>query len=102
MAPNDSNPRRSFKQLEQKLTYVVLGDLALFIFTLIAAGNGILWLKVILGILTIAISACGCTFLVLINEHRRHRSWWILAAFGAMLLCTLVSFITRYPAPALV
>ncbi len=101
MVPKDFNHHRSFKQLEQRLTYAVLGDLALFIFTLVAAGKGVFWLKVILGILTIAFSGGGCAFLVLINEHRRSRSWWILASFGAMLVCTLVSFITGYPAPAL-
>lgn len=101
MVPKEINHHRSFRQLEQRLTYAVLGDLALFIFMLVAAGKGIFWLKVILGILTIALSAVGCTFLVLINEHRRRRSWWIMTSFGAILVCTLVSLIAGYPAPAL-
>lgn len=99
MALKGINSHRSFKQLEQRLTYVVFVDLALFVFTLFAAAKGFFWLKVILGILTIVLSGAGCTFLVLINEHRRTRSWWILSAFGSMLVCTLVSFLTRYPAP---
>ncbi len=99
MAPEKNNSHRSFRQLEHQLTYVVFGDLALFIFTLLAAGKGIFWLKVILGILTIALSGAGCAFLVLINEYNRPRSRWILIAFGAILACTVVSFITGYPAP---
>lgn len=102
MVPKASNARRSFKQLEQKLTYAVFGDLALFIITLVAAGNGISWLKVITGILTLIASAAGCGFLVLIKEHRRSRSLWILVAFGAIFLCTLVSLFTGYPAPKIV
>lgn len=101
MIPNDNKPRRHFKQLEQRLTAVVLGDLVLFVLTLVAAANGIFWLKLILGLLTMAISCMGCVFLVMIREHRRSRSWWILASFGAMFLCTLVSFLTKYPTPPL-
>ncbi len=101
MAPKDFKSHRSFKQLEQKLTYAVFVDLALFVFTLIAAGKGILWLKILLGLLTIALSGAGCAFLVMINEHHRSRSLWILTAFGALLACTVVSFITGYPAPVL-
>ena len=59
MIPNDNKPRRHFKQLEQRLTAVVLGDLVLFVLTLIAAANGIFWLKLILGLLTMAISCMG-------------------------------------------
>ncbi len=99
MIPKASNARHRFKQLEQKLTYAVFGDLAMFIITLVAAGNGISWLKIIAGILTLAGSAAGCGFLVLINEHRRSRSLWIMVAFGSILVCTLVSLITGYPAP---
>lgn len=99
MVPKGNNSHRSFRVLEQKLTCVVLGDLALFVFTLFAGFKGIVWLKILLGILTMVVSFAGCAFLVMIREHRRSRSWWILASFGAMFLCTLVSFLTRYPAP---
>ncbi len=99
MAPKNIRSHHGFKQLEQKLTYVVFGDLALFLFTLLSGGKGLFWLKVILGILTIGVSAAGCAFLVLIQEHRKSRSWWILSAFGSMLVCTIVSFLTNYPRP---
>ena len=99
MAPNESRRRNKFRELERGLTLVIFADLILFVLTLAAGGVGIGWLKVIVGILTIIISGLGCAFLVLINEHKRRRSWWMLSAFGSMLLCTLVSLITNYPAP---
>lgn len=99
MATNESRHRNKFRELERGLTLVIFADLILFVLTLAAGGVGIGWLKVIVGILTIIISGLGCAFLVLINEHKRRRSWWMLSAFGSMLLCTLVSLITNYPAP---
>ena len=45
--------RNRYKDLERSITLVLLANLLLFIFYLIAAANGIIWLKVILFILTI-------------------------------------------------
>ena len=99
MATKETRRRNKFRELERSLTMVIFADLVLFALTLAAGGVGIGWLKVIVGILTVLISGLGCTFLVLINEHKRRRSWWMLSAFGSMLLCTLVSLLTNYPAP---
>ncbi len=99
MAGNDKRRRNKFRELERGLTMVILADLVLFLLTLATGGIGIGWLKVICAILTILISGLGVAFLVLINEHKRRRSWWMFSAFGSMLLCTLVSLITRYPGP---
>lgn len=99
MATKETRRRNSFRQLERNLSYVILADLVLFALTLASGGAGIGWLKVIVGIVTILISGLGCTFLVLINEHKRRRSWWMLTAFGSMLLCTLVALVTGSPAP---
>lgn len=90
--------RRSYKQLERMLTISVLADLAVFILMMFASSAGIGWLKILLGILVMVFSALGCVFLVLIDEHKRSRSLWILTAFGSLLLCTLVSLITGSPA----
>lgn len=90
--------RRTYKQLEQMLTISVLTDLALFILMMFTSAAGIGWLKILLGILVMGFSALGCVFLVLINEHKRSRSLWILTAFGSLLLCALVSLITGSPA----
>ena len=99
MATKKQKRRNQFKQLERSLTMVIFADLILFILTLAAGGIGIGWLKIIVGLCSIVISGLGATFLVLINEHKRRRSWWMLSAFGSILLCTLISLITGYPGP---
>lgn len=99
MATTQTRRRSKFRQLERNLTIAIFADLVLFLLTLATGGIGIGWLKIVFGVLTILISGLGCTFLVLINEHKRRRSWWMLSAFASMLLCTLVSLITNYPAP---
>lgn len=96
------NQKRSFRQLEQKLTVAVAADLAVFALYLISAGMGIGWLKVIGAVLCIGISALGSGFLCLIGEHKRQRSRWLLAAFGALLVCCVVSLICGYPCPSTV
>lgn len=101
MATKRRNNRRTFRQLEQQITKVIAVDAALFVLALIVSGLGITWLKVILAVATIALSALGCLFLVLIDEHKRRRSLWMLVAFGAILLCMVVSLLARYPAPAI-
>ena len=99
MATNQTRRRNKFRQLERSLTMVIFADLVLFLLTLATGGVGYGWLKVIFGILTVLISGLGCAFLVLVNEHKRRRSWWMLSAFGSMFLCTLVSLITNFPRP---
>lgn len=95
----ENTPKRSFKQLEQQLTVIVLIDLAVYLLYLLFAGMGITWLKVILAAAGIILSILGVVFLVLIGEHKRHRSLWVLCAFGSIAACILVSLITRFPGP---
>ena len=99
MATQTNSNRRSFRHLERNLTLVILADLILFVLTLAASGTGILWLKIIVGLVCMAIAFLGAAFLVLINEHKRRRSWWMVVSFGALFLCTLVSLLTGSPAP---
>ena len=99
MATKETPRRNSFKLLERNITIIVIATTILFVLTLATGGLGIGWLKVIFGIITILISGLGFTFLVLINEHKRRRSLWMLTAFASLLLCTLVSMLVNYPAP---
>lgn len=99
MAEKQTAPRRSYKRLEQELSIAVLADLALFIVMMVISNAGIGWAKILVGILVMALSALGCVFLVLIGEHKRPRSLWIVTAFGSLLVCALVSLITGSPAP---
>ena len=97
MAQN--TPRRSFRQLENQLTMVIGVHLLLFTLYLVFAAMGITWMKVILAVLAIALSILGCGFLVLIGEHKRRRSLWMLCAFGSIGVCVLVSLLTQFPGP---
>lgn len=99
MARQNPNQKKGFRALEQMLSVGIGIQLALYVLYLIVAGCGIVWLKVILGLLTMAAGVLGCGFLVLIGEHKRPRSRWLLAAFGSMAVCTLVSLIFNYPSP---
>ena len=95
----ENTPRRSFKQLERQLTVGIGIDCGIFLLYLLFAGFGVTWLKVILAIAGIAMSLLGVAFLVLIGEHKRRRSLWILCAFGSVALCILISLLTRFPGP---
>lgn len=97
MAENNNTKRRSFWRLEKEVSIVIGIDVVLFVLTLLAGGFGVGWLKVLLGILTIAVSALGCGFLYLVGELNRRRSLWMVTAFACTLLCTLVSLIVGYP-----
>lgn len=101
MAQNDRRKKNSFRKFESFLTRVILGELAGFLLMLLFAALGIGWLKWILAVAVILVSGAGCALLVSKQEHKRRRSWWILAAFAGMLLCTLVSLIAGYPAPGI-
>ena len=101
MAQNDRRKKNSFRKFESFLTRVILGDLAGFLLMLLFAALGVGWLKWILAVAVILVSAAGCALLISKQEHKRRRSWWMLASFAGMLLCTLVSLIAGYPAPGI-
>lgn len=91
--------RNRYKEMERSTTLVLLGDLLLFIFYLIAAANGITWLKVILFILTFFLSALCLLFLYYAGEIRRQRSFWMTTGFAAIGICVLFALILNYPSP---
>ena len=99
MAQNKRRSRDSFRKFERLMTRVILGLLVVFLLYLIAAANGIGWLKWLLAVPELLASAALCALLVLKQEHRRRRSWWMRASFIAFFACTLVSLIAGYPAP---
>lgn len=101
MAQNKRRQRSTFRKLERMLTRVILGVLTVFLLMLVAAANGIGWLKWTLAVPVILVCVMGGGLLILKQEHKRRRSWWMLSAFLGLLLCTLVSLITGFPAPAI-
>ena len=98
MEQNRRRQQNTFRTLERMLTRVIFGTLALFLLMLVSAATGIGWLKWILAITVILVSGAGTALLVLKQEHRKRRSWWMLASFVGLLACTLVSLIAGYPA----
>ena len=101
MAQTNRKKKNSFRKFESLLTKVIFGELAGFLLMLLFAALGIGWLKWILAVAVILVSGAGCYLLVAKQEHKRKRSWWMLAAFAGMLLCTRVSLIAGYPAPGI-
>ena len=91
--------RNAFRKFERMMTRIILGTLAVFLMMLAASALGIGWLKWLLAISVILVSALGTALLVLKQEHRRRRSWWMLASFVSLLVCTLTSLLLGYPAP---
>lgn len=89
-----------YKEMERFMTYALIADLLLFIFFLIAAGNGIIWLKVILTVFAFLLSGGCLAFLYLSRELLRPRSLWMTAAAGSIIVCILFSLILNFPAPA--
>lgn len=94
------NKNNRYKEMERYMTCALVADLLLFIFFLIAAGNGIVWLKVLLTLFTFLLSAGCLAFLYLSRELLRPRSLWMTAAAGSIVVCVLFSLILNFPAPA--
>ena len=89
-----------YKKLEQNITYAIGADLLLFIIYLIAAGNGVIWLKVLSTLFAFAISL-GCLGILYISQELlRRRSLWMTAAAASIFVCILFSLILNFPAPA--
>lgn len=88
-----------YKEMERYMTYVILFSAVMFIIFLIASGAGIIWLKVIASILSIAASVLCLAYLYLTKELLRTRSLWMTAAAVAIIACTLFSLMLGYPSP---
>lgn len=97
MADRQSQTR--YKQMQFYMTIALIADFVLFVLYLIVAGNGIIWLKVVLAVLIFAVSIAVLAFLYLTRELLRRRSLWMTAAAGAITLCLLFSLILNFPCP---
>ena len=88
-----------YKQMEMRMSCVLLADFVLFIVFLFAAGFGVIWLKVVTSVIAIITSILCLGFLFLSQELLRRRSLWMTAAAAAILICTIFSLIQGYPSP---
>ena len=94
------NKGNRYKDMERSVSLILLSDILLFIFYLIAAGNGIIWLKVILFIVAMLLSVLCLLFFYYTKELGRQRSLWLVTAFAAIAVCLLFSIILNYPSPS--
>ena len=92
--------RNRYKEMENLMTKVLIGDAAVFALYLLFAGLGVTFLKVVTAIIAIAVSGLCLGFLYLNGELKKRRSRWMVAGAGAVLLCLLVSLVLNYPSPA--
>ena len=88
-----------YKVLERYMTCALCLDTVLFIFYMIVAGNGIIWLKVILSLLCFVISGALLWFLYKTKELLRQRSLWITTGAAAIVVCLFFSLILNFPSP---
>ena len=94
-----ANRSSRYKEMEFYVTCTLLVNLILFIIYLIAAGNGIIWLKATAAVLTILVSLLCLAFLYLNKEIYRQRSLWMSTGALAILLCVVFSLILNFPSP---
>lgn len=88
-----------YKLVERYMTCTLCLDTLLFIFYMIAAGNGIIWLKVILALLCFTVSGVLLWFLYTTKELLRQRSLWITTGAAAIAVCLFFSLILNFPSP---
>ncbi len=89
--------KNRYQQLEQVLTIFVVLDLFFFLGYLIAALATLLWLKILLLVLALLVSALGIALLCSTREIKRPRSRWIVYALVCIPLCIIVSMICQFP-----
>lgn len=88
-----------YKTMERYMTIALCLDAVLFILYMIVAGNGIIWLKVILSLLCFVISGALLWFLYKTKELLRQRSLWITTGAAAIVVCLFFSLILNFPSP---
>lgn len=89
----------SYRYFEQFMTIVLAVALACFLLYLIMAGVGFVVMKIIFAILAIVLSGVCLFILYTSKELLKPRSLWLSAAFGSIIVCTLVSLLCNYPCP---
>ena len=92
------NDAKRFKQMENMMTAVLIAATVFFFIYLIAAGTGIIWLKVLMAIITILICGLCLAFLYITKLLTRPKTLWMTLAAGSLIVCLLMSLILNFPA----
>ena len=88
-----------YQEMERYMTIGLCSDALIFFFYLLAAGNGVIWLKVILSLLGFGISGLILWILYTSRELLRQRSLWITTGAAAIVICLFFSLILNFPSP---
>ena len=88
-----------YRLFERFLTVTLCADTIAFIFYMIFAGLGIVWLKVILTLICFALSGFILWLLYITRELLRKRSFWITVGAGAIAFCLFMSLLLNFPSP---
>ena len=94
-----ANKPNRYKVIERYMTYALCADALVFFFYLLAAGNGVIWLKVIFTLICLALSGLLLWFLYTSRELWKQRSLWITTGAAAIAVCLLLSLILNFPSP---
>lgn len=92
--------RNRYREMESKMTLVLISAAVFFVLYLICASFGLNVLKYILAIVSILASALCLAWLYITGEFQRRRSLWMITGFISIIACLLVSMILKYPYPA--
>ena len=92
--------RNRYREMESKMTLVLLSTAVFFILYLVCASFGLTVLKYILAVVAIIASVLCLGWLYLTGEFKRRRSLWMITGFVSIIACLLVSMILKYPFPA--
>ena len=88
-----------YKLFERFMTIALCADTIAFIFYMIFAGLGIVWLKVIFALVCFALSGYILWYLYTAKELLRQRSFWITTGAVAIAFCLFMSLILNFPSP---
>lgn len=91
--------RIRYRQMERYMTYALIADAALFLFYLLFAGLGVVWLKAITAVLAIVLSAACLAYLYISRELLRRRSLWMTVGAAAVIVCIVISLLLNFPSP---
>ena len=94
--------RNRYRHMEIIMTRIILGLCLAFILFLLFSWRGINIVKYIAGSVTVIGSALSLGWLYITGEFKHRRSLWMVTAFFAFIICTLVSLVCRFPCPPLV
>ena len=95
--------RNRYRHMEIIMTRIILGLCLAFILFMLFSWRGMNTvtniLKYVTGSITVIGSGLSMGWLYITGEFKHRRSLWMVTAFGALILCTLVSLIFRFPCP---